>query len=620
MAPPEVGAPPRVEVLSWLDNPPDAGHSLCLLQMDLAQHSKWVRDLDSWRESKAAKNALLDQMTAALRTEGFERMFWAGDGGVFYASVDSLAENQCVKAAKAALDTFHAWKTDIPKSGSLGLRISMHKCRVQTTMDSGNWHASELNDFIKYERFIGAKDSIGITEEVYNLLQGDEKQNWKRRWSLAVRWKLYFLRTTQKGCFPPWIEIKKILVTALCLSLLAGVALGGLLMITLWNKPAAVWFVGSSTVQNYLKCKGVDVAEFFPTGSLAGKTVLSELNTRKGVGRPPYVLAMAASNLGNIKDEGDRINTRYFRILIKEAVPITIVLGTSQNPPSENADKIFSWLGSEIRKCNPTVGGLCLTREGFEALLKPPERDSTRADTDSTYESETDSVYVAEIDSTDAPKPNSEYTSETDSENASVKDEYTLFIPSMQSGTREWIDKQWIDDNQQTDDASGIDDPMKAFDLKLWPRIDKERVFPFDNNTSGTEIATKSWAAIGSYPIGPRDDDSNAVGCCLEEESDNNDNSAKSFRVLHLCKDTPSTEECEPMVRNFYLYGICQPDSTGKCQLPIPVFEAVKGLLQSLADAGEETAKQQLKTDHWKYRTRRPPLKTDGPSPVGLTK
>lgn len=151
-----------------------------LVQMDLANHSKWTVELRSMPEAHKYRKEFAESVTAQLHSHGFNRLGWMGDGGIFAA--DGQQSVSCVlRAIETTHHAFATWAMKVERSSILGLRVSAHRTRVTTAEDPAYCFGSGLNDFMKRERELHpteAKSSTAITEAVFQDLEFEEQRRW----------------------------------------------------------------------------------------------------------------------------------------------------------------------------------------------------------------------------------------------------------------------------------------------------------------------------------------------------------------------------------------------------------------------------------------------------------
>lgn len=151
-----------------------------LLQMDLEGHSSWMRRFASWPGAYHWRRDFAERVEKCLVKLDFERLSWAGDGGVFVASGQGPAI-KTVNAAFAVHSTFADWQTTAPRPDELSLRVSAHRARITTADDPGYCYGDGLNAFIRHERDLrdpGAVHSTVITSKVLLGLEPHQQAHW----------------------------------------------------------------------------------------------------------------------------------------------------------------------------------------------------------------------------------------------------------------------------------------------------------------------------------------------------------------------------------------------------------------------------------------------------------
>lgn len=150
-------------------------HNFFLLQVDLANHTKWFGDKKP--EKNRAKKELAMIFTNVLNDKyEFHRLFWAGDGGVFVRTSEATKNyDVVVEGADAIYELFKKWKTKYEKLETklLDIRVSAHISQIFADKDPGFWTSEDLNNFIKYERRISEK-GFAITKQIRDLLSASK--------------------------------------------------------------------------------------------------------------------------------------------------------------------------------------------------------------------------------------------------------------------------------------------------------------------------------------------------------------------------------------------------------------------------------------------------------------
>jgi hypothetical protein len=147
---------------------PVVGRALLLLQVDIEGHSTWLRHSQSKPGAVMARIEAADRLSDVATRHGFDRVFWAGDGGLFARDASGLPDQDCLVAAgEDCLTEFERWRRVAPDRAQLELRVSAHSAYpVYTYHDPGQWTSDHLNLFIKHERRIGVAGTVAITDAV----------------------------------------------------------------------------------------------------------------------------------------------------------------------------------------------------------------------------------------------------------------------------------------------------------------------------------------------------------------------------------------------------------------------------------------------------------------------
>lgn len=167
-----------------------------LLQIDMAGHSGWMKEFESDLEAMEARTELASSIIEALPNHGFNKIFWAGDGGLFAAEVDPNHKAQiCVDAATVVFEKFKKWQKIQPKERrKLNLRVSLHRDEIYHHEEVGFWYSDNLSLFLKYERTIANTGAIALSNEVYRRLRPNTQKPFrpnKKTPEEGVPWTVY---------------------------------------------------------------------------------------------------------------------------------------------------------------------------------------------------------------------------------------------------------------------------------------------------------------------------------------------------------------------------------------------------------------------------------------------
>lgn len=145
----------------------DAGtrRRIVLLQVDIGGHSKWLEEeyAQNHFEPYKQRAELTEQIAFHLTFHRYHRVFWAGDGGLFAAKLDSAGhpEKAC-DAADAVFAVFAKWR----EQKNVELRVTATTLEITIDPDPGKWCCPGLNDFLKYERNIALPNAFVITQDL----------------------------------------------------------------------------------------------------------------------------------------------------------------------------------------------------------------------------------------------------------------------------------------------------------------------------------------------------------------------------------------------------------------------------------------------------------------------
>jgi hypothetical protein len=149
----------------------------------LAGHSAWL--------AKEADNNLLQpfeerkdfavRLWAELRSRNFDRVFWAGDGGLFAGLCNSSGHPQGLcEAADSIFSVFEEWRGQKP----MQIRVTATRIDASLDPDPSYWCSPDLNAFLKFERQIALPNAFVITDTLRRELVDPGET---RRFSRAMR-------------------------------------------------------------------------------------------------------------------------------------------------------------------------------------------------------------------------------------------------------------------------------------------------------------------------------------------------------------------------------------------------------------------------------------------------
>jgi hypothetical protein len=153
-----------------------------LLQLDLANHSQWTRELNSFPDAFRLRREFALRVKEGLNRFGFDRLSWGGDGGVFVAD-GARAVTEALNAAVKVRGVFDNWRGKARQGERLALRVSLHRTRVTTADDPAYCFGTELNEFMKYERKLRDPDDVNstvVTGRVLEDMTHEQQQHWRQ--------------------------------------------------------------------------------------------------------------------------------------------------------------------------------------------------------------------------------------------------------------------------------------------------------------------------------------------------------------------------------------------------------------------------------------------------------
>lgn len=143
-----------------------------LLQLDLANHSKWRGSESSKQKTKQNLRRYVSSIASLYE---FKELSWPGDGGVFFTPIidpsrdyDSIA--RCAIHIKESLIAFNSLTWLNLLDFNVELRISCHSTGIHYSQQHSELHGSGLNMFLKHERDIGAVGKVTLTSSFYEQL------------------------------------------------------------------------------------------------------------------------------------------------------------------------------------------------------------------------------------------------------------------------------------------------------------------------------------------------------------------------------------------------------------------------------------------------------------------
>jgi hypothetical protein len=148
-----------------------------LFQVDLVKHTNWLLK----NEQQTIHIAKKDFGTRIIEKAGeydFCRLFWAGDGGIFYGTIENRPNyDVIIELADSVYVLFERWKEDYSKLNTqdLDIRVSAHVAKIITDRDSAFWTSLELNKFRKLESDITV-NGFAISQQVKDHLT-EQNQN-----------------------------------------------------------------------------------------------------------------------------------------------------------------------------------------------------------------------------------------------------------------------------------------------------------------------------------------------------------------------------------------------------------------------------------------------------------
>ncbi len=154
---------------SWWENEkPGSQHQVVFVQVDVSGSSKWLETAETVSSVSGPLRQFAESLTKALKSISFDRLFWAGDGGVFCRQWSGSETNAVFFAVDGIFRCF----------GTLHNCNPTLKVRVTSTIapfvvsyhDASNMCSSRLSAFIKYERHIALNGAFVLTDDLYHCM------------------------------------------------------------------------------------------------------------------------------------------------------------------------------------------------------------------------------------------------------------------------------------------------------------------------------------------------------------------------------------------------------------------------------------------------------------------
>lgn len=151
---------------------------LFLLQVDLCGHSAWAaRNLD--RVVARARAGFSSALKRELKPFQFERLYWLGDGGVFYRKYEGTP-GEADRVLLAADAAFRVFRECLGEHAELQMRASATLMNVLTSSDPSDWFSPDLNEFLKYEREIALPNAFVITWDLFKNLEAEARMRFPK--------------------------------------------------------------------------------------------------------------------------------------------------------------------------------------------------------------------------------------------------------------------------------------------------------------------------------------------------------------------------------------------------------------------------------------------------------
>ena len=150
-------------------------HDYLLLHLDLTDHTEWLKS--NVFPKHLAKKELGVSIIKKLEDYQFKKLFWNGDGGVFFVDPEGRADYDfVVDATDNVYELFENWKTNYRKLEPqlLVLRVCADVASIFTDVDTSFWTSRYMNLFIKFERKITEK-GFAIGEQIKDKLTSQKQ-------------------------------------------------------------------------------------------------------------------------------------------------------------------------------------------------------------------------------------------------------------------------------------------------------------------------------------------------------------------------------------------------------------------------------------------------------------
>src|SRR3989442_974052 len=137
----------------WESCRPGDPADVVLIQFDLMGHSPWAASQPVEREPAKDRTEFALVLRLRLGYEGFDSLYWLGDGGVFARPYKRQEDaDAAVNAADVAFDYFSRFKGFAIGADKLSFRATATLVKVLLYPEASHWFSAELNEFLKYER------------------------------------------------------------------------------------------------------------------------------------------------------------------------------------------------------------------------------------------------------------------------------------------------------------------------------------------------------------------------------------------------------------------------------------------------------------------------------------
>jgi hypothetical protein len=161
----------------WESLRPGTEERVVLVQVDLKGHSPWAAGQTTEREPAKDRTEFATSLSVRAGYEGFDCLYWLGDGGVFARHFKGHTEDAdaAVAVGDVVFRLFSAFQKSAEGAHALSLRVTATLITLIAHPVPSHWCSADLNEFLKYERDIGLAGAFVITQDLYRQLSAQTR-------------------------------------------------------------------------------------------------------------------------------------------------------------------------------------------------------------------------------------------------------------------------------------------------------------------------------------------------------------------------------------------------------------------------------------------------------------